>query len=63
MAPNTASSSSIFEQYTLLNRLTEAESQLTSTGDDMVINEPAKPVAHLSKHPDDADIVDGELIY
>ena len=63
MAPNTASSSSIFEQYTLLNRLTEAESQLTSTGDDMVINEPAKPVAGLSKHPDDADIVDGELIY
>ena len=29
----------------------------------MVVNEPAKPVAGSSKHPDDEDIVDGELRY
>ena len=63
VAPNAAASSSVFKQYTLLDRLTEAEAQLTSTGNDMVINEPAKPVAGLSKHPDNTDIVDGELIY
>ena len=61
VAPNTASLSSVFKQYTLLDRLTEA--QLTPTGDDMVINEPVKPVAGLSKHPDDVDVVDSELIY
>ena len=61
--PNTALSSSAFKQYTLLDQLTEAEAQSTSTGDAMVINEPAKPVAGLSKHPDDADVMDGELIY
>ena len=33
VAPNTALSSSVFEQYTLLNWLTGAEAQLTSTGD------------------------------
>ena len=55
-----ASSNSVFKQYTLLNRVTEAEAQLTSTGDDMIINEPAKPVAGLSKHP---NVVDGKLIY
>ena len=63
VALNTASSSSVFEQYTLLNQLTEAEAQPTSIGNAMVINEPAKPVAGLSKHPDDADVMDSELIY
>ena len=29
----------------------------------MVVNEPAKPVAGSSQHPDDMDIIDGELIY
>ena len=32
-------------------------------GDDMIVNKPVKLVAGLSKHPDDADIVDSELIY
>ena len=63
VASNTVSSSSVFEQYTLLDRLTEAEAQLTSTGDDMIINKLAKPVAGPSKHPDDADVVGSELIY
>ena len=62
MAPNTALntalSSSVFEQYTLLNRLTEAEAQLTSTGNVMIVNQPVKPVAGLSNHPDDTGIVD-----
>ena len=56
VAPNAASLSSVFKQYTFLNRLTEAEAQLTSTGDNMVINEPVKPVAGPSKHPYNADI-------
>ena len=63
VALNAASLSSVFKQYTLLNRLTGAEAQLTYTGNDMIVNKPVKPVASLSKHPDDADIVDGELIY
>ena len=63
MAPNAASSSSVFEQYTFLDRLTEAEAQLTSTGDDMIIDKLAKPVAGLSKHPDNADVMDSKLIY
>ena len=64
VAPTAASSSSIFEQTTLLNRLTEAEAQLASNDNDMVIDEPVKPVAGLSKHPDDQEfIVDGELLY
>ena len=63
VALNAASLSSVFKQYTLLNRLTGAEAQLTYTGNDMIVNKPVKPVAGLSKHPDDADIVDGELIY
>ena len=29
----------------------------------MVVDKPVKLVAGLSKHPDDIDIVDGELIY
>ena len=63
VAPNTALSSSVFKQYMFLDRLTEAEAQLTSTGDAIIINGPAKPVAGLSKHPDDTDNVDGKLIY
>ena len=63
VAPNTASSSSVFEQYTLLERLTEVEAQLTSTDNAMIIDKPVKPVAGLSKHPDDPDVMDGELIY
>ena len=35
----------------------------SSTGDAMVIDKPAKPVAGPSKHPDNANIMDGELIY
>ena len=31
--------------------------------DAMVIDEPAKPVAGSSKHPNDVDVIDGELIY
>ena len=61
MAPNIASSSSAFDQYTLLDRLTEA-AQSTSMGNAMVINELAKPVAGLSKHADETDIMDGDLI-
>ena len=61
--PNTASSSSAFEQYTLLNWLAEAEAQTKPLDDAMVIDEPVKPVAGSSKHPDDVDVIDGELIY
>ena len=61
--PNTASSSSAFEQYTLLAQLVNMEKQPKQSDYAMVINEPAKTVADSSKHPDDVDIVDGELIY
>ena len=53
--PNTASLSSAFKQYTLLNLLTEAEAQSKSMDDAMVINKPAKPVAGLRKHSDNMD--------
>ena len=49
---NTALSSSAFEQYTLLNQLTEVEAQSKPLDNAMVINELAKLVAGLSKHPD-----------
>ena len=39
------------------------EAQSKSMDDAMVVNEAVKPVAGLSKHPDDTDIVDDELIY
>ena len=53
-----------FEQYTLLNWLSDAAKAQTKPIDDaMVIDEPAKPVADSSKHPYDTDIIDGELIY
>ena len=45
VAPNTALLSSVFKQYTLLDRLAEAEPQLISMNNAMVINEPVKPVA------------------
>ena len=61
--PNTVSSSSAFKQYTLLNWLTEVEAQSKSMDNAMVINEPVKPVSGSSKHPDDVDIMDGELMY
>ena len=61
--PNTASSSSAFKQYTLLNRLVDIEMQSKPLDDTMVINEPAKLVAGSSKHPNDMNVVNGELIY
>ena len=59
----TAPSPGKFDQYTLLDRLADAEAQSKPLDDTMVVDEPAKPVAGSSKHPDDMDIVDGELIY
>ena len=60
----TAPSSGTFEQYTLLNRLSDAAKVQTKPSDDtMIVNEPVKPVAGSSKHPDDMDIINGELIY
>ena len=61
--PNTASSSSAFKQYTLLNWLVDAEKHPKQSDDAMVVDEPAKTVADSSKHPDDMDIIDSELIY
>ena len=61
--PNTALSSSAFKQYTLLNLLTEAEAQSKSMDNAMVIDELVNPIAGPSKHPDNVNIVDGELIY
>ena len=60
----TVPSSGTFKQYTLLDRLSDAEKVQTKPSDDaMVINEPAKPVAGSSKHSDNMDVIDGELIY
>ena len=59
----TAPSPGKFDQYTLLNQLADVEVQCKPLDDAMVIDEPAKPVAGSSKHPNDVDIVDGELIY
>ena len=61
--PNTVLSSSAFEQYTLLNWLVDVEMQSKPLDDAMVINEPVKLVAGSSKHPNDVDVIDGELIY
>ena len=53
-----------FEQYTLLDWLSAAEIAKTQPRNDaMIVNEPVKPVAGSSKHPDDTDVIDGELIY
>ena len=59
----TALSSSEFNQYTLPTWLSDAEAQTKAIDDAMVVNEPAKPVDGSSKHPDDIDVIDGELIY
>ena len=59
----TVPSSGEFNQYTLLTRLSDVEAQAKPLDDAMVVDEPAKPVAASSKHPDDTDVVDGELIY
>ena len=57
----TAPSPSTFEQYTLLNQLSDTAKAKTQPCDDaMIIDEPVKPVAGSSKHPDD---IDSELIY
>ena len=61
--PTSAPSSGKFDQYTLLTQLSDVEAQAKPLDDAMVIDEPVKPVACSSKHPDDADIIDGELIY
>ena len=63
MELNTALLSSAFEQYTLLNQLIVVEMQSKPLDDAMVIDEPAKLVAGSSKHPNDIDVVNGELIY
>ena len=53
-----------FKQYTLLDRLSDAAKAQTQPSDNtMIVDEPAKPVAGSSKHPDDMDVIDGELIY
>ena len=59
----TATSPGAFDQYTLLDWLSDVEAQAKPLDDAMVIDEPVKPVAGSSKHPNDADIIDGELIY
>ena len=53
-----------FEQYTLLDQLSDAAKVQTRPSDNaMIIDEPVKPVAGSSKHPDNMDVIDGELIY
>ena len=60
----TALLSGTFKQYTLLDRLSDAAKAQTKPSDDaMIVDEPAKPVAGSTKHPDDTDVIDGELIY
>ena len=60
----TALSPGTFEHYTLLDQLSDAAKvQTKPSNDTMIVNEPAKPVAGSSKHPDDVDVINGELIY
>ena len=60
----TAPSPGTFEQYTLLDQLSDAAKAKTQPcNDTMIADEPVKPVAGSSKHPDDTDVIDGELIY
>ena len=60
----TAPSPSTFEQYTLLDWSSAAKIAKTQPHDNaMIVDEPVKPVAGSSKHPDDTDIIDSELIY
>ena len=61
--PTTALSRSKFNQYTLLDQLSDVEAQAKPLDDAMVVNEPVIPVADSSKHPDEVDIIDSELIY
>ena len=61
--PTTALSSGEFDQYTLLTQLSDVEAQAKPLDDAMVVDELAKPVAGSSKHPDDVDVIDSELIY
>ena len=60
----TAPSHGTFKQYTLLDQLSDTSKAKTQPCDDaMIVDEPVKPVAGSSKHPDDMDVIDGELIY
>ena len=59
----TAPSPGTFNQYTLLDQLSDVEAQAKPLDNAMVVDEPAKPVAGSSKHPDNADVIDDELIY
>ena len=60
----TVPSHGTFEQYTLLDQLSDAvKAQTRPSNDAMIVDEPEKPVAGPSKHPDDTDVIDGELIY
>ena len=53
----TAPSPGTFEQYTLLDRLSDAAKAKTQPCDDaMIIDEPVKPVAGSSKHPNNMDV-------
>ena len=61
--PNTAMLGGEFNQYTLLDQLTDVEAQSKPLDNAMIVNNPAKPVAGSSRHPNDKDIVDGELRY
>ena len=61
--PNTVSLSGAFKQYTLLTQLANAEVRSKTADDAIVIDEPVTLVAGSSKHPNDMDIVDCELIY
>ena len=54
----TAPSHGQFNQYTLLDQLTDVEAQSKPLDNTMVIDEPVKPVAGSSKHPDDADVIE-----
>ena len=58
---NTVLLSSSFEQYTLLSWLAGVEAQSKPLDDAMIIDKPAKPVTGSSKHPDNVDVIDGEL--
>ena len=60
----TAPSPSTFEQYTLLDQLSDAAIVKTQPRNDaMIVDEPVKPVAGSSKHPDNTDVINSELIY
>ena len=53
-----------FEQYTLLDRLSDAaKAQTKPSNNAMIVDEPVKPVAGSSKHPNDTDVINSELIY